>query len=110
MSRGRMAGKRKMQNNPIKEDDDKKHKRNVHSDEDQFVSQAGQSNVNSETAGGQFQAKRDRLGKVKDRNEGDGEKAPDISTPNIEGGAGGSVYEDGNRTPQAGRVKNPKQK
>ena len=111
MSRGKMGGKRKMQNNPLKEDDNKKQKKNIAGDEAQFRSQAGQSNVTHESSGGQYQMKEDKLGKVEDRNEGKGHnKAPDISEPNIEGGAGGSVYETGNRTPQAGRAKGSENK
>jgi hemin uptake protein HemP len=110
MSRGRMAGKRKMQNNPLKESDDKKNKKNISGDEGQLRSQAGQSEVTHESAGGQYHMKKDKLGKVEDRNEGKGHKAPDISTPNVEGGRGGSVYEKGNRTPYAARAKKPRHK
>lgn len=103
-----MAGKRKMQNNPLKEGDkNKKHKKNIASDEDQFVSQAGQSNVTHESAGGQYQMKQDKLGKVEGRNEGEGHKAPDLSEPNIEGGPGGSIYETGNN-PNKGKHKAPR--
>lgn len=89
---------------------DKKNKRNTSLDEPNYRSQAGQSRdkVTSESSGGQYHFKKDKLGKVEDRNAGKGEKAPDISTPNVEGGAGGSVYERGNRTPYASRSKKPR--
>jgi hypothetical protein len=110
MSRGAEKDKRKMQNNPRKEDTDKKAKKNVNADEGQFVNQAGQSNVTHESAGGQYQMKRDKIGKVEDRNEGKEEKAPDLSEPNTEGGPGGSVYDIGNRTPHTGKSKSPQNK
>lgn len=108
MSNERSGGKRKMQNNPTKKDEDVKNKRNPDADDAQFRNQAGQSNVTHESAGGQYQTKQDKLGKIKDRNEDEGDKAPDLSEPNVEGGAGGSVYDAGNTV--KGKDKDPDNK
>lgn len=91
---------------------DKKNKRNTSLDEPNYRSQAGQpmDKVTGEDSGGQYNFEQDRLGKMEGRNKGKGEKAPDISTPNVEGGAGGSVYEKGNRTPYASKSKKPRNK
>ena len=99
-------------NDKVMTEEDKKNKRNTSVDSRNYKSQAGQpqDKVTSEHSGGQYHFKKDRLGKVDDRNEGESEKAPDITEPNTEGGPGGSIYEEGNRVPRAGRIKHPGQK
>lgn len=94
-------------NKAVKGEAKKKNKRNVIRDDENYRSQAGSPTVTSEDKGGQYHDKKDKLGKVKDRNAGKGHRAPDLSKPNVEGGTA-SVYENGNRVPKASRIKEPK--